>query len=529
MAEFEIKIDGILGGRSSYPSAPGGGQFQDSVGLDPDFPIIDASSDEGGTRPSGVLRPVSYEDFKGANITGDVGGIETTATDNLVYTIQSNGKLVSYSATLGSETLATTFTNGLASFIKYYNNFLYVSGTKTGSVDIDRYGPLNNTPVLDAGFWVTDLSFANLRSGYTVGNSNIYPQNAMHVHTDNKLYICDYRAGRGVIHFIKTTKVTDEGDTNSGSTEEALDLPINFFPADIESFNNDIVIGASTTEDPSTNSGPGALFFWDTVSDSFYRKVSVQDSVITAVHNLNGTIFVWSTGQRGGNGYRVSRYVGGETLEQVAYFSDGFPPNPQSVVAVGNRLMWGSSTSEPITSASVYALGYKQTAVPPFAIQNILTTTPINANTRVVALAAHRNANNRKPDLVVSATNTSGNRTLEKRSTTYGNHLFRSDEFLIGAPFTITEVNIPLGALVAANMTIVPKIFSDRGRTSQALNTINNTKYAGSEGVINVQPNTAATGFNSFFLELKWSGSALLPLELPIIIKGETHAHGTRS
>ena len=90
--------------------------------------------------------------------------------------------------------------------------------------------------------------------------------------------------------------------------------------------------------------------------------------------------------------------------------------------------------------------------------------------------------------------------------------------FNIGKKFRIMEIRIPLGAAVAANHIITPTIFLDDFSTSSTtgLTVINNTNYANSERVVKYKPNIS--GNNNFVLELKWTGTALLPVLFPIEI-----------
>ena len=536
MGKFEIKIDSVTGGIAPALSVGRRNQFQNSIGIDPDFPVSDSEK-----VVSGLIRPVSYEDFSGANIDSDVVALFNTPDNEKVYSVQENGKLVSYSNTLASETLETTFGNGAgsktASFGVYYNNYIYASGTEGNTsgakADISRWGPLDATPAKVDEAWTGSTlgSQTALSSGYSGTYPFNLPKHAMHAHTDNKLYITDYadvnNAGkRGLIHFIKTREDTDPGDTDDGSTYGALDLPYNAFPVDIESYGDDLVIACLGTDKGSNPGGRAALYFWDTVSDSFYRVVYLPDAYVSAVLNHNGVLYIWTASN--GGGYRVLRYLGGQSVEQIAFFEDGYGPWSGAVLGNGQRIVWGHGSTEPITSASVYSYGSKKTGLPSTALQCIATTTATASNTRVPAMMYHdATPSYQKDKFVIAHTDTSTNVGIEKLSTTYGNHVWRSLEYQIGAPFTIDEIVIPLAQSVAANMTIVPKLFFDRQNTSQALTTINNTNYAGSEIVIKIDPSEKTRGKNSFFLELVWSGTALATVSLPIIIKGTKGSNNT--
>ena len=102
MANFKIQIDSISGGHAPTLSIGSKNQYQTSVGIDPDFPALESSEGIGG-----ILRPVSYEDFSGANVNAEAVNLVTTPENALLYAGLSNGRLVSYD-NFASETLVTT-------------------------------------------------------------------------------------------------------------------------------------------------------------------------------------------------------------------------------------------------------------------------------------------------------------------------------------------------------------------------------------------------------------------------------------
>jgi hypothetical protein len=71
-------------------------------------------------------------------------------------------------------------------------------------------------------------------------------------------------------------------------------------------------------------------------------------------------------------------------------------------------------------------------------------------------------------------------------------------------------------------MTLTVKIYGDDGTTTPTANrdtsiTINNTNFSNSEKAVKIYPKEEY--WNNFFLQLEWSGSVLLTVALPIIIK----------
>ena len=132
----KITISSILGGQASTQYFASKDSYQSSIAVDPDLPL---GSD---VKASGCLIPCVYEKFSGANISGYPKWLLTNIKNALLYAYASDGKIVSYSATLGSETLVGTPTAGAGNGAVYYNNYLYFA-TPT---NISRYGPLDGTP-----------------------------------------------------------------------------------------------------------------------------------------------------------------------------------------------------------------------------------------------------------------------------------------------------------------------------------------------------------------------------------------------
>src|SRR3990167_1579315 len=118
-----VVFDSILGGvnPTQHFGVPGG--YSASIGIDPDFPLADSGSVERSIRTAGVLRPVAYEAFDGSNVTANPIAIITCPKTALVYVVLSNGRLISYSSSLGSETLIGTVSGNAAQGAAYHNNY----------------------------------------------------------------------------------------------------------------------------------------------------------------------------------------------------------------------------------------------------------------------------------------------------------------------------------------------------------------------------------------------------------------------
>jgi hypothetical protein len=72
---------------------------------------------------------------------------------------------------------------------------------------------------------------------------------------------------------------------------------------------------------------------------------------------------------------------------------------------------------------------------------------------------------------------------------------------------------------IAANMIVTPKVYVDESSSGTALSTINNTNYPSKKNIV-IRPENL-TGEHSFILELRWTGSALCTVGLPITIEYE--------
>ena len=106
---------------------------------------------------------------------------------------------------------------------------------------------------------------------------------------------------------------------------------------------------------------------------------------------------------------------------------------------------------------------------------------------------------------------------IDKLTTGGSTSVWRSAMYRVPGKFTIDEITIPFSQAIAANMTLVVKLFSDDGNTSYTLATINNTNYANSQKNITMQT-AGIMCRNNFFIELRWTGTVLLTVALPIQI-----------
>lgn len=510
-----MKINSILGGISplQYYNTENG--YLEGLAIDPDFPVE-------GNKPSGALVPVAYEKFSGANINGNVIAILTNPKNALVYAILSNGKIVSYNSSIASETLVGTVAGSNAEGAIYYNNYIYIFGTGASKNDVSRYGPLNNSPSLVDAVWtgatlgsqtaLGDETYPTIRGAGTLPNHWAFVDTYY-----DCLIFCDFKDGVGRIHRIKTTKTTNEGDTDDGSTYGILtnNLPYGYMPVCMGSWGSDIAIGAIQTSSVALSQGKAAIFFWDGSSESWYRQILLPDPMVSAILSNNGSLYIWSGNFSSGGGYSLYKYIGGDMVSEIASFGEGHPPLQGAVDAIGDKVVWGSWITSPENAAVVWGFGSIDRNLPQSLHCIARSTAVATASDGLITALKFAEQGNK----MVLAHRSSTAFGIDKLSTTYQTHYFRK-MFNIGREFALKKIQIPLGKAVAANMVITPKIWTDDKSSSKTLRVINNTHFPGKRE-ITLFPEI--TGKNNFILELCWSGTVNLPILLPIEITLEIY------
>jgi hypothetical protein len=358
MAKQTITIRDIFGGL--MPSALYGeeGQYQASIGIDPDMPLTDSASD---VKAGGAIRPVNYAAFSGANVTSYPIAIITVPQTTNVYVVLANGRLISYSSALtsASESLIGTVTGGVANGAWYYNNYIYI----TTGTDVSRYGPLDGAAALMNTVWTgATLGSLTALANTTYPNSLLSTPYLNHfgvAHVDNASYFLDYVNGQGKVHKIKTTKVTNEGDTNNGSAYGVLSLPLNYLPVSICRFGNDMVVSGSFTKDSTILQGKSALFFFnpaDTVP-SFYRIVDLPDALCSGLIYINGNLYGIAGDINGG--YRLFHYLGADSVETVKFIEEGNLPLQCAMGSIGEKIVWAADNTYPMVASGLYGYGSK--------------------------------------------------------------------------------------------------------------------------------------------------------------------------
>lgn len=515
-----IKIESILGGQGEYHYFTRDDQFGASFNLDPDLP----SSDTGdfSLKPSGLLRPSPVQTYGlSTTILAAPMWIESNPKDANYYVYDVAGSLYAgdsshlITAVSDGGTLGSSSGNGCA----YYDNYLYLAK----NTDIARYGPLNGSAAFTGTYWTGTLSktaLVNTTYPY-LNNARVrMPNHVLHRHQDGRLYIADVVTNRGTIHYISTSRTSAEGDTDNGSTYAKLTLGYGDWITALESYGTDIAIAVMENQATATRLQRRAkLYFWDTVSTNYNKEVEFPDPVISAMRYdpVTGVLYVFS-GQLGKLGTRVSRFVGGYLVQQIAYIHNSQPPFAGAVENILNRTIFGGTSSEvPNASfASVWALG-SATSLGGKGIFNIMATPSTRNSSELTCLKV---INQSGFSYVTPITGwTDGTEWgLDRQVSSYNTQsIWRSKTYRVGQPFTIDRIRFPLQQAVASGMTVTPKIVTDNGTSSTTLVAINSTNFPNSEKNANIRV-SEVRGEHDFYIELTWSGSALLTIGLPITI-----------
>jgi len=557
--KFTIRIESILGGLSTYENFGGNDQFQSALGIDPDLPSQDQSgsladrsfTSSGFIRPSGSFNPASEAI---AHITNyPLWLVPQPKNSSNTYIYDVGGSVYTYDGTfiqgLGDLNDGGTATGNGA---EYYDNYIYFSRSTT----VARYGPLDGTPSFTDDYWVATLGKTALNTGTDVSNGLYpahpfmgtlrFPNHQMIRHSDGKLYFADVVNNQGVLHCISTTKTTVEGDTDNGSTFNAVDFPFGMYISALASYGDKIAValyegtGLTTLNFPSR----ARVAIWDPTNPLTYDLLTddeFPDPYISAMLNSNGVLYTWSC-EFGilETGVRILRYVGGKSFEQVGYLDYVYPPMPGAVDGRLNKIVFGTHATDPVETGCVYAIGQKKSPVSNaiFNIMNVSTTTsavteiggfPINSDVSVTALkfARQYGLHNTSPLVGWARRNPSAGLEIGfgLNSSTdggwYAESIFRSQVFRLGRPFKITKLSIPILTSIDASSVVTPILFMDGQSTTYEQEDITSANYGSSEKLI-VQRPTNATGKHNFFLSLDWTPSDdLLTVGLPIIIDGE--------
>ena len=526
-----IKITSILGGHSPTTHFSRVDQFRASLGIDPAQPADDGDTIY-TTIASGLIRPSACEKFSSATLTSAPLWMVTNPKNSNVYVYDANSSAYTIASDFTTFTALADrgFLSGIGNGCEYYDNYIYFS---TGT-DILRYGPLNaggDGFTLDANhsYWVGTLSKSALTNTVypsSFKNSIQFPNHVLKRHSDGKLYIADVVGNNGTISYIKTKKTTVEGDTDDGSTASALTLGYGLWPIALESYQTSLAIALYEGSNANVRQTRAKVCFWDTTSTSFNQMTWVEfpDNFISAMKNVNGVLYVVS-GNYNSRGFRLTKFAGGYSFTEVFYSEVGEPCLPGAIDAILNRVLMGSNTNVPESDGCVWSSGLAKGSLG----QGFFNTMRCSGGTTSTTVTAVLVADNDELGFVVPIIgwtqagegSTGVSHGLDKQLTTYSNapSVWWSQTYRIGQKFKITKLRILTSQAVGANMIVTPKIYTDDGSSSTTLSIINNTNYSGEKNII-IRPNNL-TGKNNFWLELKWTGSALCTVNLPIEIDFE--------
>jgi hypothetical protein len=514
MAIIPLTIDTIFDGMNQSEIFSPKSGYGRSIAIDPDMPVTDSKH-----LPSGLIRPTSTEKFSATTITAAPLWIITTPKTSLGYVYDNSGKVYtvdsSYAVTALNSSAALTSASGNGA--EYYDNYLYLAK----NTDICRYGPLNATPGFTESYWATTLSLTALTNQtYPTIRGISIPNHVMKRHVDDKLYFCDVTStGKGIISYIKTSYSSVEGDTSSSPSYNALDLDYGYWPTTIETYGNDLAVAGMEGTSTSIKQKTAFLTFWDTTSTSYTKIIQVEypDPLITAMKNVNGVLFVWSGSAQGG--CRHTRFIGGYSFEELWYDPESYPPLQGAVDAEMNRVVWGGVTVTPTASASVFARGSKSANLGN-GVHNILKSTSTGTNGSVTALKYFKQDGFALSQPIIGWKDDAG-QGLDRRSTTYGTSVFRSQVYRIGQGFQMKKIRIPFAQALTAGQTLTVTCYTDSGTKSEIQRVINSTNYP-EFGRNHVELFPTLNGEHDCFIELAFSGISLLTISLPLKVELET-------
>jgi len=248
--------------------------------------------------------------------------------------------------------------------------------------------------------------------------------------------------------------------------------------------------------------------------------------MITALKNINGVLYV-ASGNTSAGGFRVSRFIGGYSFEEVAYSETGAAPYPGAIDGEGTRVLFGSQSDVPTSAPSIYAYNLQKPGLSRGLFNVFRGTSDANATVSSLIIDKYRggDGNSFRTPLVGWHTITAGGSSgIDTADTTLdyssANQIWWSQTYRIGQPFKITKLRMPLAQTLDTGMTVTPKIYIDSGAGSDTLTPITSASYGTGRQTIVQRPQNLV-GDNDFWLEVKWAGASLCTFALPITIEYE--------
>lgn len=473
----------------------------------------------------------------GSTVAFYVNGVAQGSTGTISYTRSHNA---SSNLKVGATTLSQSF-DGQIDEVRIWNDDISASDILTNmnleisgaTASLVSYWKFDND-YLDANANNNHLSGLNspvFSTRVPFGLSTVYyPNHVMKRHSDGKLYFADVVGNQGVLHIISTTKTTVEGDTDNGSTFNALDFGYGLYPTAIESYGSSIVVALYEGSDAGVRGPTSKIAFWDTTSNNFNSIVFTEfpDSIVTSMKNINGVLYFVSTNSKG-RGFRLSRLVGANTIQEIAYNEFGQAPLAGGVDGTAQRILFGSATQVPKQAACVFSYGLQKSALGQ-GLHNIasfndaaMVTSLILPNMSSDAGDANSGFGFYTPMVGWSGGDTDGEVSVIKRNGPYNTQVFWDKMYRIGKPFQIKKIQIPLAQAVAEGMGVNLKLYMDGGATVYDLKPINNTNDPGKYNIVRKAGSNseALKGQNSFFLAFEWDSTILCTISFPITIEYE--------
>jgi hypothetical protein len=513
----QIRIESIWGGISALPYQSRDDEYYASILVDPDV----------GSTP-GAIQPRAATGTGEAVFANSALWVVPTPKTSEYFVYDADGSVYSSSSSFAGigdlNDGGTASGNGAA----YYDNYLYCARDTT----IARYGPLNGTPAWTDDYWVSTLGKTTLSN--TSYPSSLYgnisrPNHFLHRHSDGRLYIADVVGNQGTLHYIATTKTTVEGDTDNGSKYNALDLPFGYWPVCLTSYGSMIVAAVFEGNTSGSGYGRSKIIFWDGISDSPNQTIDLPfgDRLISAMLNVNGVLYVWS-GSDQISFTRISRYIGGDSFEQVRTI-DSPLPWPGAVDHSLARIFFGGVSNISAVGLSdqpcVYALGSNNVGgLSLHAVHGLSST----GASEITALKLRTTSFD--PSIsIMWAGGSSGTDGFTEDIGTYRNGpypLWVSKFYRIGAPFKITKIRFEGSG--SSSSEITPTIHTDFGSftgASNGLPVITSANYPGTTNAVIVMRPVGVTGEMYFALQFQWTVHTS-PIAIPptIIIEYEpTH------
>lgn len=162
------------------------------------------------------------------------------------------------------------------------------------------------------------------------------------------------------------------------------------------------------------------------------------------------------------------------------------------------------------------------------ANKNYDAATPPSYNPSLITAVAHIEQGLSVPKVIMGGI---GNkqRGLYKKSNSYSFNMWRSKRYVIGKPFNILSIKLPLTDNLVTDMIIVPVLNFDDGDKVVAGKSIELMNYTDAPAYIELSAfnfDANVHGNRNFALELHFRGTSLIGVSLPIKIELETETYG---